>query len=59
MLQRAAVTLGVPVFLDEVVAPAVEDIGHGWAERSLSVAQEHMAPPCSAGCWGGCSGCTG
>ena len=43
VLERAAVTLGVPDFLDEVVATALEDIGHGWAERSVSVAQEHMA----------------
>ena len=43
VLERAAVTLGVPVFLDEIVAPAVERIGHGWAEGSVSVAQEHMA----------------
>jgi methanogenic corrinoid protein MtbC1 len=37
------VTHGVPVFLDEIVAPAVGRIGHGWAEGSVSVAQEHMA----------------
>lgn len=43
ILERAAVTLGVPDFLDGVVATALEDIGHGWAERSISVAQEHMA----------------
>jgi MerR family transcriptional regulator, light-induced transcriptional regulator len=42
-LERAAVTLGVPDFLDQVVAPAVEGVGHGWAEGSVSVAQEHMA----------------
>lgn len=42
-LERAAVTLGVPDFLDEVVAPAIEGVGHGWAEGSVSVAQEHMA----------------
>jgi MerR family transcriptional regulator, light-induced transcriptional regulator len=43
VLERAAVTLGVPVFVDEVVAPLLERIGHGWSERSVSVAQEHMA----------------
>jgi MerR family transcriptional regulator, light-induced transcriptional regulator len=43
VLERAAVTLGVPDFLDQVVATALEDIGHGWAEKSVSVAQEHMA----------------
>ncbi len=42
-LERAAVTLGVPDFLEGVVATALEDIGHGWAEQSVSVAQEHMA----------------
>jgi DNA-binding transcriptional MerR regulator/methylmalonyl-CoA mutase cobalamin-binding subunit len=43
LLERAAVTLGVPVFIDQVVAPALAQIGHGWSERSVSVAQEHMA----------------
>ena len=43
VLERAAVTLGVPAFIDRVVAPALEHIGHGWSERSVSVAQEHMA----------------
>ncbi len=42
-LERAAVTLGVPAFLDEVVAPTLQRIGHGWVEGSVSVAQEHMA----------------
>jgi DNA-binding transcriptional MerR regulator/methylmalonyl-CoA mutase cobalamin-binding subunit len=43
VLQRAAVTLGGPLFLDEVVAPALEAVGDGWASKSLSVAQEHMS----------------
>ena len=43
VLERAAVTLGVPVFIDEVVAPTLARIGHGWAERTVSVGQEHMA----------------
>jgi DNA-binding transcriptional MerR regulator/methylmalonyl-CoA mutase cobalamin-binding subunit len=43
VLERSAVTLGVPVFLESVVAPAVDRIGHGWAEGSVTVAQEHMA----------------
>ncbi len=43
VLQRAAVTLGGSLFLDEVVAPAVEAVGDGWAGGSLSVAQEHMS----------------
>jgi methanogenic corrinoid protein MtbC1 len=43
VLERAAVTLGVPDFIDEVVSPALVHIGHGWSERSVSIAQEHMA----------------
>jgi len=43
VLERAAVSLGVTDFLESVAAPTLEDIGHGWAERSVSVAQEHMA----------------
>jgi MerR family transcriptional regulator, light-induced transcriptional regulator len=43
VLQRAAVTLGGPLFLDEVIGPAVEAVGDGWAGGSLSVAQEHMS----------------
>jgi DNA-binding transcriptional MerR regulator/methylmalonyl-CoA mutase cobalamin-binding subunit len=43
VLERAAVGLGVPEFLEGVAGPTLEDIGHGWAERSVSVAQEHMA----------------
>ena len=43
ILERAAVTHGVPEFLDEVVAPVLEEIGRGWRERSVSVAQEHLA----------------
>jgi methanogenic corrinoid protein MtbC1 len=43
ILERAAVTLGTSVFLDQVVGPLLERIGHAWSERSVSVAQEHMA----------------
>jgi DNA-binding transcriptional MerR regulator/methylmalonyl-CoA mutase cobalamin-binding subunit len=43
ILERSAITLGVPVFVDQVVAPLLERIGHGWSERSVSVAHEHMA----------------
>jgi MerR family transcriptional regulator, light-induced transcriptional regulator len=43
VLERAAVTLGVPVFVDRVVAPLLARIGHGWSERTVSVAQEHLA----------------
>jgi DNA-binding transcriptional MerR regulator/methylmalonyl-CoA mutase cobalamin-binding subunit len=43
LLQRAVVTLGVPKFLDQVAAPMLRAIGHGWTVQSVSVAQEHMA----------------
>jgi DNA-binding transcriptional MerR regulator/methylmalonyl-CoA mutase cobalamin-binding subunit len=43
VLEQAAVTLGVPAFLEEVVGPALGRVGHGWVEGSVSVAQEHMA----------------
>ena len=43
VLERAAVGLGVSEFLEAVAGPTLEDIGDGWAGRSVSVAQEHMA----------------
>jgi MerR family transcriptional regulator, light-induced transcriptional regulator len=43
VLERAAVTLGVPDFLDGVVDPTLEAIGQGWSEHSISVAQEHLS----------------
>jgi MerR family transcriptional regulator, light-induced transcriptional regulator len=43
VLQRGAITLGGPVFLNEVVSPAVEAVGDGWSSGALSVAQEHMS----------------
>ncbi len=43
VLQRGAVTLGGPLFLDEVVAPALQAVGDSWAGKSLTVAQEHMS----------------
>ncbi len=43
VLERAAMTLGVPDFLERVAVTTLEDIGHGWSEQSVSVAQEHMA----------------
>jgi MerR family transcriptional regulator, light-induced transcriptional regulator len=43
LLERAAVTLGAPDFLDVVAAPVLNEIGRNWAEGTLSVAQEHMA----------------
>lgn len=43
VLERAAITLGVPDFLEHVVAGTLEDIGKGWVDRTVSVAQEHLA----------------
>ena len=43
VLQRGVVRLGGPLFLDEVVAPAVEAVGDGWSRGSVSVAQEHLS----------------
>ncbi|HEX6106563.1 MAG TPA: cobalamin-dependent protein [Gemmatimonadales bacterium] len=44
-LERAAVTLGVPAFLDLVAAPSLHAIGQGWHEGSLGIAHEHLATP--------------
>lgn len=43
LLERAAVTLGAQDFLDHVTEPVLDEIGRGWAEGSISVAQEHLA----------------
>jgi DNA-binding transcriptional MerR regulator/methylmalonyl-CoA mutase cobalamin-binding subunit len=43
LLERSAITLGVPVLLDRVLTPLLERVGHGWSEGWLSVAQEHLA----------------
>jgi MerR family transcriptional regulator, light-induced transcriptional regulator len=43
VLERAAVGLGVPAFLDEVAGPSIREIGHGWRDGTISVAQEHLA----------------
>ena len=43
VLEQAAVGLGVPAFLDQVAAPAIREIGHGWERGTLSVGQEHLA----------------
>lgn len=43
VLERAAVTLGVPGFLDQVVGPSLQEIGRGWSEGTVSIAQEHLA----------------
>lgn len=43
VLERAAVTLGVPSFLDLVAGPSLQKIGQGWSEGTVSIAQEHLA----------------
>ena len=43
VLERAAVTLGVPGFLDQVVGPSLQGIGQGWSEGTVSIAHEHLA----------------
>jgi methanogenic corrinoid protein MtbC1 len=43
VLERAAVKLGVPGFLDLVAGPSLQMIGHGWNEGTVSVGQEHLA----------------
>jgi len=43
VLERAAVSIGVPAFLDQVAAPSIREIGHGWQEGTVSVGQEHLA----------------
>ncbi|MBC7791397.1 MAG: MerR family transcriptional regulator [Anaerolineae bacterium] len=43
VLERASITLGVPVFLDQVVVPTLRGIGQGWSEGTVSIAHEHLA----------------
>jgi DNA-binding transcriptional MerR regulator/methylmalonyl-CoA mutase cobalamin-binding subunit len=43
VLEKAAVTLGVPGFLDQVASTALQKIGQGWADGTVSIAQEHLA----------------
>lgn len=43
VLERAAVTLGGPAFLDEVASPTLQKVGQGWSEATISIAQEHLA----------------
>jgi DNA-binding transcriptional MerR regulator/methylmalonyl-CoA mutase cobalamin-binding subunit len=42
VLERAAATLGVPGFLDFVAGPALQKVGQGWSEGTVSIAQEHL-----------------
>ena len=43
VLERAAISLGVSTFLDQIAVPSLKRIGQAWADGSFSVAQEHMA----------------
>jgi MerR family transcriptional regulator, light-induced transcriptional regulator len=43
VLERAAVSLGVPMFLDQVAGPTIREIGHGWQNGTVTVGQEHLA----------------
>ena len=42
VLRRAAVTVGVPVFLEDVVAPLLHRVGEAWARDALGPAHEHL-----------------
>jgi len=43
LLRRTAAALGVPVFLDGLVAPLLRRMGDEWKAGRLTVAQEHLA----------------
>jgi DNA-binding transcriptional MerR regulator/methylmalonyl-CoA mutase cobalamin-binding subunit len=43
VLERAAASLGVPAFLDQVAGPSIREIGHGWKNGVVTVGQEHLA----------------
>lgn len=43
VLERAAVKLGVPAFLDLVAVPSLQMIGQAWSEGTVSIGQEHLA----------------
>lgn len=43
MLRRTAAALGVPIFLDAVLAPLLRRMGEEWKSGRLAVAQEHLA----------------
>ncbi|MBV9108712.1 MAG: MerR family transcriptional regulator [Gemmatimonadetes bacterium] len=42
-LRRAAVTLGIDAFVDDVAAPFLRAVGDAWASGAMSVAHEHLA----------------
>lgn len=41
-LGRAALALGLPTFLDELVAPLLREVGVRWREGRLGIAHEHL-----------------
>ncbi len=43
LLRRTAAALGVPIFLDGLVAPLLRRMGEEWEAGRLAVAQEHLA----------------
>ena len=43
MLRRTAAALGIPIFLDAMVAPLLRRMGEEWKAGRLAVAQEHLA----------------
>jgi MerR family transcriptional regulator, light-induced transcriptional regulator len=42
-LERAAIGLGVPAFLDQVAGPLLRGIGQGWRDGRFGIAHEHFA----------------
>lgn len=42
-LGRAALALGLPTFLDQLVAPLLREVGARWREGRLGIAHEHLA----------------
>jgi methanogenic corrinoid protein MtbC1 len=43
VLRRALLSLGVAAFLEDVVAPLMEEIGSEWHAERITIAQEHAA----------------
>ncbi len=43
VLERGALSLGVPRLLDEVVSPMLIEIGERWRSDRMTIAQEHLA----------------
>jgi DNA-binding transcriptional MerR regulator/methylmalonyl-CoA mutase cobalamin-binding subunit len=43
VLERAAIGLGVPAFLDQVAGPLLQEIGLRWRDGRFGIAHEHFA----------------